>query len=96
MLETFLAVWRGERAKVHESMRKKSVACDGLEGFNWRVDVKTSSRRNMKISQPSAILEFSGGGGGADSVVRCEADREMVSSVLASLDAIKAQVGGMS
>ena len=106
-IETFLGVWRGEREKVHEIMRRKSSFADGLDNFGWRVDVKSSSRHSQQINEPSAMLEFTlsgggGGGGGAAAAggaagggattVRCEADREMVASVLGSIEQIKAKI----
>ena len=101
-IETFLGVWRGEREKVHEIMRRKSSFADGLDNFGWRVDVKSSSRHSQQINEPSAMLEFtlSGGGGaaagggaaGGGATVRCEADREMVASVLGSIEQIKAKI----
>ena len=58
LVETFLVVWRGEREKVHEIMRRKSSFTDGLDNFGWRVDVKSSARHVQQINEPSAILEF--------------------------------------
>lgn len=92
LVETFLVVWRGEREKVHEIMRRKSSFTDGLDNFGWRVDVKSSARHVQQINEPSAILEFAVSGGGGAKTVRCEADRQMVASVLESLEAIQAKI----
>jgi hypothetical protein len=84
-------------AQVHEVMRRKSVPTQELDGFNWRVDVKTTSRRSSQINEPSAVLEFATSDQGTQTgVVRCEADREMVASVLQGIATIKANIAKLS
>jgi hypothetical protein len=78
-------------------MRRKSVPTQELDGFNWRVDVKTTSRRSSQINEPSAVLEFATSDQGTQTgVVRCEADREMVASVLQGIATIKANIAKLS
>eukprot|EP01048_Picozoa_sp_COSAG05_P027662 COSAG05_NODE_8178_length_728_cov_5.416534_2_plen_85_part_00 len=78
-----------------------TALCAGMGSFDWRVDVKTSSRRSQAIDEPTVVLGFSSGGllsagdeGGE--TVRCEADRRMVGEVLKGLDEIKAQIDIMT
>ena len=92
LVETFLVVWRGEREKVHETMRRKSSFTDGLDNFGWRVDVKSSGRHSQQINEPSAILEFAVSGSGGAKTVRCEADRQMVANVIENIEAIQAKI----
>lgn len=92
LVETFLVVWRGEREKVHEIMRRKSSFTDGLDKFGWRVDVKSSGRHAQQINEPSAILEFALSGSSGAKTVRCEADRQMVANVIENIEAIQAKI----
>ena len=74
-------------------MRRKSSGATQLDAFNWRVDVKTSSRHSPQINESAAVLEFAlSDQQGESTCVRCEADKEAVGSVLRSIEAIQEKI----
>ena len=69
----------------------EAIAC-AKDGRGSKDDGVLARATVQQINEPSAILEFAVSGGGGAKTVRCEADRQMVASVLEGLEAIQAKI----
>ena len=81
-------------SKIHSKLYERSRFDGNLTKFTWRVDLKTSSRDQAELHEPTAIIEMVGGGGeeegdGEEGAVRrpvlFEMSREEVQTTLKTL-----------
>jgi COMM domain containing 1 len=78
--------------QIHDSLFKRSVADGRLSKLSWRIDLKSSSRDQPELNEPTAILELTTeplGASPAPSVALLELNREEVAKTLRTLKAIK-------
>ncbi|KAM4772589.1 COMM domain-containing protein 1 isoform 2-T2 [Rhinophrynus dorsalis] len=50
--------WKNHKKKIRESMINHSRWENTLKGMNWRIDLKSQSRRTDQVNTPVAIVEM--------------------------------------
>ena len=56
--KVFLKVWGNQKNKIHEQLIQKCTWSNKLKNITWRIDLKSSSRHDNQLNEPSAIMEL--------------------------------------
>jgi len=88
--------WKGNKAKIHDSIVSQTMWGNSLQKVTWRVDLKSQSKDVEELHAPTAIMELHV----ADNlekdkkpeVVRFELDEEKVAEMLANMRSIDNQI----
>lgn len=97
-LGAFVAFWAAEQDSIRSFVRQGSAWSGQLRSFRWRVDVQTSSKAQLDVSEPTAIVEFAvrdgvkGKDGPRDDLLRLELSPKQVAALLGKLDDVEAAI----
>ncbi|XP_005112903.2 COMM domain-containing protein 1 [Aplysia californica] len=88
--------WKGNKAKIHDSIVSQTMWGNSLQKVSWRVDLKSQSMTEEQINTPTAIMELQV----ADNlnkqrnaeVIRFELDEDKVAEMLSNMREIDAQI----
>jgi hypothetical protein len=98
-MQSFLVIWTNEHEKINQAVAKQSVWNDHFHHLSWRVDVRTESKHQSEMNEPSVLFELGTTSGHVLSTkdalannvnkVKFEMNREQLSGFLEQLEGIQ-------
>jgi hypothetical protein len=100
--ELLLKYWRLQKPKIQEFLRSKSSWSNSLLRLQWRIDIKSKSKNNPELNEPTSILELTIGKQ-ADkeeptkhNIVRFEMNKEQLDDIVKQFTAIQDQLQALA
>lgn len=101
-MQSFLTIWTNEHEKINQSIAKGSVWNEHFHHLSWRVDVRTESKHQSEMNEPSVLFELGTTSGHVVSTkdtltnnvnkVKFEMNREQLGGFLEQLEGIQKKV----
>jgi len=90
--------WKSQKPKIHDYVYRKVRWNNSLQKITWRIDVKTKTKAQADVNEPSAIVEMTIGKNKEkdQKLVRFEMDKEQLSQVLLQIHNIQQQLAASS
>eukprot|EP01102_Stenamoeba_stenopodia_P019579 TRINITY_DN742_c0_g3_i1.p1 TRINITY_DN742_c0_g3~~TRINITY_DN742_c0_g3_i1.p1 ORF type:complete len:199 (+),score=58.23 TRINITY_DN742_c0_g3_i1:2-598(+) len=97
--EVFLKYWKLQKPKIQEFLRQKSNWSNSLLKLQWRIDIKSKSKSNPELNEPSAIVEMTIGKhteeASKQKLVRFEMNKQQLDDLVSKFSSIQDQLQGL-
>uniref|UniRef100_A0A7S4NYB1 COMM domain-containing protein 1 n=1 Tax=Paramoeba aestuarina TaxID=180227 RepID=A0A7S4NYB1_9EUKA len=92
----FVHFWKNNKAKIHNIVLEKSNWNQHLSSVEWRLDMKTTSRKESDVNEPTAIVQLNFQKKEEQSSVLFEMDKAQLEMVMNQINSIQHQIDEIS